>query len=164
LLRGQWRLWVGYVTRVSPAGAHDLAAIRALLERCGLPTSDLESARPEFAVIRELAVSLVQAIRGVLPWGDAGAYMIVQILGCCLGTVLAHAMFDLPWLQASAHVRTGPGQWLAEGVATFGLILVILGLPRPRDAAWMVAAWIGAAYWFTASTSFANPAITSRAP
>lgn len=106
------------------------------------------------------AVSLVQAIRGALTWGDAGAYMVVQILGCCLGTMLAHAMFDLPWLQASAHVRTGPGQWLAEGVATFGLILVILGLPRPRDAAWMVAAWIGAAYWFTASTSFANPAIT----
>jgi glycerol uptake facilitator-like aquaporin len=106
------------------------------------------------------AVSLVQAVRGSLSWEDAGAYALVQVLGCCLGAVLAHAMFDLPWLQSSAHVRAGPGQWLAEAVATFGLVLVVLGHQRPQDAAWMVAAWIGAAYWFTASTSFANPAIT----
>jgi glycerol uptake facilitator-like aquaporin len=106
------------------------------------------------------AVSLVQAIRGVLSWRDAGAYISVQVLGCCLGVILAHAMFDLPWLQSSAHTRTGFPQWLAEGVATFGLLLVVLGHRRPQDAAWMVAAWIGAAYWFTASTSFANPAIT----
>jgi len=106
------------------------------------------------------AVSLVEALRGLLPWRDAGAYALVQVLGCCLGAVLAHAMFDLPWLQLSTHVRAGAGQWLAEGVATFGLILVILGHRRPQDAAWMVAAWIGGAYWFTASTSFANPAIS----
>jgi glycerol uptake facilitator-like aquaporin len=106
------------------------------------------------------AVSLVQGVRGSMPWGEVGAYVIVQILGCCLGSVLAHAMFDLPWLQSSAHVRTGASQWLAEGVATFGLLLVVLGHKRAQDAAWMVAAWIGAAYWFTASTSFANPAIT----
>jgi len=106
------------------------------------------------------AVSLVQAVRGALSWGDAIAYTVVQVLGCCLGAMLAHAMFDLPWLQSSLHVRTGPSQWLAEAVATFGLILVVLGHRRPQDAAWMVAAWIGAAYWFTASTSFANPAIT----
>jgi glycerol uptake facilitator-like aquaporin len=106
------------------------------------------------------AVSLIQAIRNVLPWRDAGAYALVQVLGCCFGAVLAHAMFELPLLQASAHVRTGPAQWLAEGVATFGLLLVILGHRRAADAPWMVAAWIGAAYWFTASTSFANPAIT----
>jgi glycerol uptake facilitator-like aquaporin len=106
------------------------------------------------------AVSLVQGLRGSLTWGDVGTYAIVQILGCCLGALLAHAMFDLPWLESSAHVRTGPSQWLAEAVATFGLILVILGHQRPQDAAWIVAAWIGAAYWFTASTSFANPAIT----
>ena len=106
------------------------------------------------------AVSLVEALRGLLPWRDAGAYALVQVLGCCLGAVLAHAMFDLPWLQLSMHVRAGAGQWLAEGVATFGLILVILGHRRPQDAAWMVAAWIGGAYWFTASTSFANPAIS----
>ena len=62
--------------------------------------------------------------------------------------------------KPSAHVRTGPAQWLAEGVATFGLLLIVLGHRRSQDAPWMVAAWIGAAYWFTASTSFANPAIT----
>jgi glycerol uptake facilitator-like aquaporin len=106
------------------------------------------------------AVSLVQGVRGLLPWGEVAAYAIVQIVGCCLGAILAHAMFELPWLQSSAHVRMGAGQWLAEAVATFGLILVVVGHRRDRDAPWMVAAWIGAAYWFTASTSFANPAIT----
>lgn len=106
------------------------------------------------------AVSLIEALRGSLPWRDAGVYAVVQVLGCCLGAVLAHAMFDLPWLQSSTHVRSGAGQWLAEAVATFGLILVVLGHRRPQGAAWMIAAWIGAAYWFTASTSFANPALT----
>ena len=106
------------------------------------------------------AVSLVQAVRRRLSWGDAGAYVIVQVLGCCIGVILAHAMFDLPWLQSSAHVRAGMSQWLAEAVATFGLLLVVLGHRRTEDAPWMVAAWIGAAYWFAASTSFANPAIT----
>lgn len=106
------------------------------------------------------AVSLVQALRCALPWHEAGAYALVQILGCCLGAVLAHAMFELPLLQSSIHVRTGAAQWLAEAVATFGLLLVVLGHRRTQDAPWMVAAWIGAAYWFTASTSFANPAIT----
>lgn len=106
------------------------------------------------------AVSLIQAMRGVLAWRDAGAYTLVQVLGCCLGAILAHAMFDLPWLQSAAHVRTGASQWLAEAVATFGLLLVILGHRRAEDAPWMIAAWIGGAYWFTASTSFANPAIT----
>ena len=106
------------------------------------------------------AVSLVQALRNALPWREAGAYVTVQVLGCCLGAMLAHAMFGLPLLQSSIHVRTGAAQWLAEVVATFGLLLVILGYRRAQDVPWMVAAWIGAAYWFTASTSFANPAIT----
>jgi len=105
-------------------------------------------------------VSLVQAMRNAMPWREAGAFTGVQVVGCCLGAVLAHAMFELPLIQSSLHVRTGAAQWLAEGVATFGLILVILGHRRPEDAPWMVSAWIGAAYWFTASTSFANPAIT----
>jgi len=105
-------------------------------------------------------VSLVQGMRGSLAWNEVAAYAVVQVVGCCLGAILAHAMFDLPWLQSSAHVRTGASQWLAEAVATFGLVLVILGRRRPQDTPWMVAAWIGAAYWFTASTSFANPAIT----
>jgi glycerol uptake facilitator-like aquaporin len=106
------------------------------------------------------AVSLIQAIRRTLSWWNAAAYVAVQVLGCCLGVVLAHAMFGLPWLQASGHARTGASQWLAEAVATFGLLLVVLGNRRPKNAPWMIAAWIGAAYWFTASTSFANPAIT----
>jgi glycerol uptake facilitator-like aquaporin len=106
------------------------------------------------------AVSLIQAVRGVLAWRDASAYALIQVLGCCLGALLAHAMFDLPWLQSSVHVRTGTSQWLAEAVATFGLILVAVGHRRVEDAPWMIAAWIGGAYWFTASTSFANPAIT----
>jgi glycerol uptake facilitator-like aquaporin len=105
-------------------------------------------------------VSLVMTLRRALSWAEAGAYAVVQTLGCCLGAILAHAMFALPLLQTSVHVRTGLGQWLAEVVATLGLILVVLGHRRPSDAPWMVAGWIGAAYWFTASTSFANPAIT----
>jgi glycerol uptake facilitator-like aquaporin len=106
------------------------------------------------------AVSVVQAIRGALSWRRAFAYAPIQILGCCAGAVLAHAMFELPILQSSRHVRSGGAQWLAEGVATCGLLLVVIGHRRPQDAPWMVAGWIGAAYWFTASTSFANPAIT----
>jgi glycerol uptake facilitator-like aquaporin len=106
------------------------------------------------------AVSLVQALRGALPWRDAGAYALVQVLGCCAGAILAHAMFSLPLIQSSLHERTGVAQWLAEYVATLGLLLVILGHRKAQDAPWMIAAWIGAAYWFTSSTSFANPAIT----
>ena len=106
------------------------------------------------------AVSMIEALRGRLTWREAGTYKIMQIMGCCAGAWLAHLMFELPLWQLSAHVRTGPAQWLAEGVATFGLLLVVIGHRRSEDAPWMVAAWIGAAYWFTASTSFANPAIT----
>jgi len=106
------------------------------------------------------AVSLVQALRGTLSWRAAVAYGAIQIIGCCAGAILAHAMFSLPLIQSSVHERTGIAQWLAEYVATLGLLLVILGHRKAQDAPWMVAAWIGAAYWFTSSTSFANPAIT----
>jgi glycerol uptake facilitator-like aquaporin len=106
------------------------------------------------------AVSLIEGLRGSLTWRETVCYVLIQTAGCCLGAVLAHAMFELPWLQSSLHVRTGPAQWLAEAVATFGLLLIVLGHRRAQDAPWMIAAWIGAAYWFTASTSFANPAIT----
>jgi glycerol uptake facilitator-like aquaporin len=106
------------------------------------------------------AVSLIEALRGNLsPWMTI-AYAIVQIVGCVAGALLAHAMFELPIIQTSVHLRAGPAQWLSEAVATAGLILVVIGSTGPKDAAWRVAAWIGAAYWFTASTSFANPAIT----
>jgi glycerol uptake facilitator-like aquaporin len=106
------------------------------------------------------AVTLVQAMRHSLKWQEAISYASLQIAGCYAGALLAHAMFDLPLIQHSLHARAGPAQCLSEGVATFGLLLVILGSQRSADAPWMVAAWIGAAYWFTASTSFANPAIT----
>lgn len=103
------------------------------------------------------AVSAVMAWRGELPRAALLPYIAAQLLGALLGAWLAHGMFELPLLQLSAKLRSGPGQWLAEGVATFGLLLLILRAPASRVAA-MVAAYIGAAYWFTASTSFANPA------
>ena len=106
------------------------------------------------------AVSLSLALLGKHGWREMLLYSLVQIIFCCLGTLLAHAMFALPLLQTSTQVRTGGAQWLAEVVATFGLLLVVLGHRRASDAPWLVATWIGAAYWFTASTSFANPAIT----
>ena len=106
------------------------------------------------------AVSGIEALRGRLSWRDAGAYVATQVLGCCAGAILAQLMFELPVWQLSTHVRSGPAQWLAEAIATFGLLLVVIGHRRAEEAPWMVACWIGAAYWFTASTSFANPAIT----
>lgn len=106
------------------------------------------------------AVTLVMWLRRGLRAPEAAGYVLVQCLGCCVGTVLAHAMFALPLLQAGTQSRGGTGQWLAEVVATFGLVFVILGARRATDIPWLVAGWIGAAYWFTSSTSFANPAIT----
>jgi glycerol uptake facilitator-like aquaporin len=103
------------------------------------------------------AVSAVMAWRGELPKSALLPYIAAQLLGAVLGAWLAHAMFDLPILQFSTKVRAGTGQWIAEAVATAGLLLVILRAPAGRAPA-MVAAYIGAAYWFTASTSFANPA------
>ena len=105
------------------------------------------------------AVSIAMTIKRQLPWRELPSYVAAQIVGCCLGAVIAHAMFELPLLQFSTHPRSGTAQWLSEFVATAGLLLVIFG-SEGKDAAWRVAAWIGAAYWFTASTSFANPAIT----
>ncbi|RBI86564.1 aquaporin family protein [Rhodosalinus halophilus] len=107
------------------------------------------------------AVSLAFALRGDLAAGEAPAYMAAQIAGGLFGALLAHAMFELPLLQASQTARTGISQWLAEVVATFGLVAVILGGLRAQRAAvpWLVGLYITAAYWFTASTSFANPAV-----
>jgi len=107
------------------------------------------------------AVSLVAALGGALPWSEAVAYIAVQVLGALAGVFAAHLMFELPVWQISATVRSGPSQWFAEFVATFGLILTIMGLARQREAvAYAVGLYITAAYWFTASTSFANPAVT----
>jgi glycerol uptake facilitator-like aquaporin len=103
------------------------------------------------------AVSGVMAFRGELPRQALAPYVAAQLLGAVLGAWLAHAMFDMALLQFSTRLRSGMGQWIAEAVATAGLLLVILRAPQGRAPA-MVATYIGAAYWFTASTSFANPA------
>ena len=107
------------------------------------------------------AVTLVFAVKRDLIPRDALAYVAVQIAGGFLGTMMAHAMFALPLLEASLKVRTGGAQWLAEGVAAFGLMATILGGIRFERAAvpWLVGLYITAAYWFTSSTSFANPAV-----
>jgi glycerol uptake facilitator-like aquaporin len=108
------------------------------------------------------AVSLAFALRRELSWRDFGSYVAVQLMGAILGVWMAHLMFDLPVWQIAAHVRYGSAQWLSEGVATFGLLLTIFGcLARTRAATpYAVGLYITAAYWFTASTSFANPAVT----
>ena len=107
------------------------------------------------------AVTLVFALRRNIAGGTALLYAIAQIAGGILGAVLAHAMFDIALVQFSQTARTGQGQWIAEAVATFGLVLAILaGIRHRADAvAWLVGLYITAAYWFTASTSFANPAV-----
>lgn len=109
------------------------------------------------------AVTLVFAARRDIGSGDALLYILAQTAGGIAGTWLAHAMFDLPILQVSQTARLGTGQWIAELVATFGLVLTILcGLRFRRDAIpWLVGLYITAAYWFTASTSFANPAVAA---
>jgi glycerol uptake facilitator-like aquaporin len=108
------------------------------------------------------AVSLVMLLRGALDLRTAAAYIAVQIVGGCMGAVLAHLMFGLDLLQLGSTARTGIGQWAGEFIATFGLIATILGCVRfkPDAVATAVGLYITSAYWFTASTSFANPAVT----
>ncbi len=108
------------------------------------------------------AVSLVSALRRDLDWGDAGLYLLAQLGGGVVGVAAAHTMFGLAALGVGIKVRTGAGLWLGEGIATFVLVLTIIGSVRHRPA-WVpatVAMAITAGYWFTSSTSFANPAIT----
>jgi glycerol uptake facilitator-like aquaporin len=108
------------------------------------------------------AVSLAFALRRELRWHEAASYIAVQIIGGMIGVWAAHLMFELPLWQLSLHARSGTGQWLAECVATFGLLMTILGCAARNAAAipYAVGLYITAAYWFTASTSFANPAVT----
>ncbi|MDP9108109.1 MAG: aquaporin, partial [Pseudomonadota bacterium] len=107
-------------------------------------------------------VSLTALWLGELEWHGALLYLSAQCTGAIVGVLLAHAMFDLPLWSASQHIRTGAAQWISEVVATFGLIGVIIGCSRTRPTCtpFAVAAYISAAYWFTASTCFANPAVT----
>jgi glycerol uptake facilitator-like aquaporin len=108
------------------------------------------------------AVTLSDAWQGNTPWRDVPPYLIVQIGGAFAGVAAAHLMFGEPLYFASQHIRTGPGQWWSEFVATFGLVAVIIGCSRSRPTftPFAVGAYMTAAYWFTASTSFANPAVT----
>lgn len=108
------------------------------------------------------AVTLAMKLHGGLDTRTAAAYVLVQCAGAIAGVLLAHAMFDLPLFQPGVRARTGSAQWLSEGVATFGLLLtILLGLRhRAQAIPALVASYIFAAYWFTASTSFANPAVT----
>jgi glycerol uptake facilitator-like aquaporin len=108
------------------------------------------------------AVSLAFALRGDVPWRTAAVFIGAQVLGAVAGVWTAHLMFDLPVWQVATTVRTGPGQWLAEAVATFGLVLTIFGCVAraPASVPYAVGLYIVSAYWFTASTSFANPAVT----
>jgi len=108
------------------------------------------------------AVTLADASQRGLPWREVPSYVVVQVVGAFLGVAAAHVMFELPLFFASRHTRQGPAQMFSEFVATFGLLAVIWGCARLRSAAvpFAVAAYITAAYWFTASTSFANPAVT----
>jgi arsenate reductase len=108
-------------------------------------------------------VTLVERLLGAITTRVAAGLVVVQVLGCCLGVVLANLMFDLPAVDVSGHDRTGSGLLLGEVVATFGLVLVVFGVVRSgrKDrVGYAVGAYITAAYWFTSSTSFANPAIT----
>jgi glycerol uptake facilitator-like aquaporin len=108
------------------------------------------------------AVSIAFGLRRELSWSEVAVYVTCQLVGGVLGVLAAHVMFELPVWQFSGTVRSGLGQWSAEAVATFGLVLVILGcLARtPAAVPYAVGLYITAAYWFTASTSFANPAVT----
>ncbi|MCE2425666.1 MAG: aquaporin family protein [Pseudomonadales bacterium] len=108
------------------------------------------------------AVTVAFLVRREIDGGTAAAYILVQVVGGLAGAMLAHAMFDMDLVQVSTRARTGIGQWLAEGVATFGLVATIIATlkARPSAVAAMVGLYISAGYWFTASTSFANPAVT----
>ncbi|MEI8154382.1 MAG: MIP/aquaporin family protein, partial [Hyphomicrobiales bacterium] len=108
------------------------------------------------------AVSMVSALRGDLPWPESAAYIAMQVIGGVIGVWAAHLMFELPLWQVSATARSGWSQWLAEFIATFGLLLTIFGCgARAKEATpYAIGLYITAAYWFTASTSFANPAVT----
>ena len=130
--------------------AHTLATVFALYVL-------IETLGPVSGAHFNPAVTLVMAMRRALRPARAVAYVIAQLVGAALGAWIAHAMFGLDIVQWSLKVRTGPAQWLAEAVATAGLLFVILRAPAGKAPA-LVACYIGAAYWFTASTSFANPA------
>lgn len=145
------------------AGGNGALALLAnsLATGCGLAVLILAFA-PLSGAHFNPAVTLLAVLDGSLSRREGAAYLAVQVAGAIAGVVLAHGMFELAPLQQSTHARTGAGQWLAEFVATFGLVVAIRGCAKQGIAvtALAVGAYIAAAYWFTASTSFANPAVT----
>jgi glycerol uptake facilitator-like aquaporin len=139
-----------------------LALLANAIATWGALTALILAFGPQSGAHMNPVVTLAAAATEGLRWRSVPAYIVAQITGGILGVWLAHAMFDLPIWQLSQHVRTGPPQWLAETISAFGLLLVIWGCRAHREpvTAFAVAAYITGAYWFTASTSFANPAVT----
>jgi glycerol uptake facilitator-like aquaporin len=144
------------------AGNTGLALLANAIATGGALVALILAFAPQSGAHMNPVVTLAAAATGGLRWHAVPAYLVAQIVGAILGVWLAHIMFDLPLWQFSQHVRTGVPQWVAEVVATFGLLTVIWGCRAHREpvTAFAVAAYITAAYWFTASTSFANPAVT----
>jgi glycerol uptake facilitator-like aquaporin len=144
------------------AGNAGLALLANAIATGGALVALILAFGPQSGAHMNPVVTLAAAATDGLRWHAVPAYLVAQIAGAILGVWLAHAMFDLPLWQLSQHIRTGLPQWIAEVVATFGLLLVIWGCRAHREpvTAFAVAAYITGAYWFTASTSFANPAVT----
>jgi glycerol uptake facilitator-like aquaporin len=144
------------------AGNTGLALLANAIATGGALVALILAFGPQSGAHMNPVVTLAAAATDGLRWHAVPAYLVAQIVGAILGVWLAHIMFDLPLWQFSEHVRTGVPQWVAEVVATFGLLMVIWGCRAHREpvTAFAVAAYITGAYWFTASTSFANPAVT----
>ena len=144
------------------AGNTGLALLANAIATGGALVALILAFGPQSGAHMNPVVTLAAAATDGLRWHAVPAYLVAQIVGAIFGVWLAHIMFDLPLWQLSQHVRTGVPQWVAEVVATFGLLMVIWGCRPHREpvTAFAVAAYITGAYWFTSSTSFANPAVT----
>ncbi|HLY44669.1 MAG TPA: MIP/aquaporin family protein [Stellaceae bacterium] len=144
------------------AGNTGLALLANAIATGGALVALILAFGPQSGAHMNPVVTLAAALTEGLRWHAVPAYIAAQIVGGILGVWLAHIMFDLPLWQLSQHVRAGPPQWIAEVVATFGLLMIIWGCRAHREpvTAFAVGAYITGAYWFTASTSFANPAVT----
>lgn len=152
----------GIMAEKLSAGNAALALLANAIATGGALVALILAFGPQSGAHMNPVVTVAAAATGGLRWDVVPGYVAAQIAGAILGVWLAHAMFDLPILQLSQHARSGPPQWLAEVVATFGLLTVIWGCRAHKEptAAVAVGAYITGAYWFTASTSFANPAVT----
>jgi glycerol uptake facilitator-like aquaporin len=151
----------GIMAERMSAGNGAIALLANTLATCGALYALISVLSPVSGAHFNPLVSIAMLLERALDVTSCACYIAVQFVGMFLGMILAHAMFELPLVQASEHVRSGAGIWLSEVAASFVLLLVIMGCVRQqRSAAAVVAATIGAGYWFTASTSFANPAIT----